>query len=220
MIPPQPPPARKRIPAMKLARTLSIAFPILVSAFSLHARDADEVSPLLVGSDVPKVTLADEAGVAQFLPALLKDKYSILVFYRGGWCPYCNTHLQELAEAEAKLVGLGYQIIAISPDAPEHLASAEKDSELSYALYSDSGLEAATAFGIDFTLGKATVLRYKTFGIDLAESSGGNNKNRLPVPSVFIVTPDNKIAFTYVNPDYKQRIPGDLLLAAAEALRD
>ena len=195
-------------------------FALFGAACALQARNADQVSPILVGSDLPNVTVADEAGVGHSLPSLLEDKYSILVFYRGGWCPYCNTHLQELAKAEPKLLELGYQIIAISPDAPEYLASAEKDAALNYALYSDSGLEAASAFGIDFTLGKATVLKYKTFGIDLAKNSGGKNKNRLPVPSVFIVTPDNKIAFTYVNPNYKQRIPGDLLLAAAEALRN
>jgi len=205
---------------MKRARILSLALALFGLAGALQARDANEVSPLLVGSDVPKVTLADETGGEQFLPDLLKGKYSILVFYRGGWCPYCNTHLQELAEAEAKLVELGYQVIAISPDSPERLASAEKDGDLRYALYSDSGLEAATAFGIDFTLGTGTLLKYKAFGINLKKSSGGKNKDRLPVPSVFIVTPDNKIAFTYVNPDYKQRVPGDLLLAAAKALRD
>jgi peroxiredoxin len=35
--------------------------------------------------------------------------------------PFCNAHLAALAEAEKKLLELGYQIIAISPDAPASL---------------------------------------------------------------------------------------------------
>lgn len=199
-------------------RTLIVLF--LATALSQFAtsRTAEEVKPLLIGNSVPKVDVADEAGKTQFLPVLTKGKHSIIVFYRGGWCPYCNTHLQELAAAEKDLIELGYQIIALSPDSPQMLSTVEKDGDLGYSLYSDSGLDAAAAFGIDFTLSKETLQKYKEYGIDLAENSGGKNKDRLPVPSVFIVTPDNRIALTYVNPEIRDRIPGDLLKAAARAI--
>ncbi|EDY84798.1 antioxidant, AhpC/TSA family [Verrucomicrobiia bacterium DG1235] len=202
---------------MKLAIAFIASFFTFASA---HARTADEVSPLLIGQSVPKVDVSDESGTKQFLPSLLKGKHSVIVFYRGGWCPYCNTHLQELAEAESAFLELGYQIIAISPDSPEMLSSIEKDGELNYKLYSDSGLTATEAFGIDFNLSKATLLKYRGFGINLEKNSGGKNKDRLPVPAVFIVTPNNKIAFSYVNPDYKARVPGNLLLAAAKAIKE
>lgn len=201
---------------MKL-RTVFSALACLSFAFATQARKADEVTPLLIGSSVPKVDIYDESGAKQSLPSLTKGQNTVIVFYRGGWCPYCNTQMQELAAVEDKLLDLGYQIIAISPDSPENLVGIEKDGELNYSLYSDSDLAAAEAFGIDFTLGKATLLKYHGYGIDLEKQSGGKNKNRLPVPSVFLVTPDKKIAFSYVNPDYSVRIPGDLLLAAAKA---
>lgn len=197
---------------------LALALTTIV-AVSLHARKAEEVTPLLIGSPTPKITLVDEKGVEQYLPALLKGKRSILVFYRGGWCPYCSTQMQELAQAESELLELGYQIIGISPDSPEMLGSVEKEGELPYTLLSDSSVEAAKAFGIDFQLAKTTLVKYEGYGIDLGAASGGKNKDLLPVPSVFIVSPDNKIAFSYVNPDYRVRIPGDLLLAAAKAAK-
>lgn len=204
---------------MKSRILLSVLTILCLSHFA-SARKAEEVDPLLIGSAVPRVDITDESGTSQFLPSLTKDKYTLLVFYRGGWCPYCSTHMRELAAAEPELLELGYQIIGLSPDSPENLASVEKDEELSYALYSDSDLKAAEAFGIDFTLGKATLLKYKGYGINLEKQSGGENKNRLPVPSVFIITPDNKIAFSYVNPDYTKRVPGDLLLASAKAISE
>ncbi|MDQ8179483.1 peroxiredoxin-like family protein [Pelagicoccus sp. SDUM812005] len=201
-------------------RKLAFLLCCIASLPFAQARNADEVTPLLIGQKTPKVDVVDETGTKQFLPSLLKDKYSIVVFYRGGWCPYCSTHLQELAEAESQFLELGYQIIGISPDSPEMLASIEKDGDLPYSLYSDSGFAAIEGFGIDFSLNKPTLLKYKGYGIDLAKNSGGLNKDRLPAPAVFIVTPDNEIAFSYVNPNYKDRIPGDLLLAAAKAIKE
>ncbi|MDQ8184525.1 peroxiredoxin-like family protein [Pelagicoccus sp. SDUM812002] len=202
-----------------MKKLAALIFCVFAAQFAL-SRSAEEVTPLLIGQKTPKVDVVDETGTKQFLPALLKGKHSILVFYRGGWCPYCNTHMQELAEVESQFLELGYQIVGISPDSPELLASIEKDGELPYTLYSDSGVSAIEGFGIDFTLNKATLLKYKGFGIDLGKNSGGLNKDRLPAPAVFIVTPDNQIAFSYVNPNYKDRIPGDLLLAAAKAIKN
>jgi peroxiredoxin len=43
---------------------------------------------------------------------------AILVFYRGGWCPYCNLQLSELRLVESEAKALGYRMIAISPDRP------------------------------------------------------------------------------------------------------
>lgn len=39
-------------------------------------------------------------------------------------------------------------------------------------------------------------------------------RGKLPVPSVFLVTPELGISFQYVDPNYKYRISSDLLLAA------
>ncbi len=54
------------------------------------------------------------------------------------------------------------------------------------------------------------------YHIDIEDASG--EKHRwLPVPSVFLLDTDGKVLFHYVNPDYKVRIDGDVLLAAARA---
>ncbi|MDQ8202110.1 peroxiredoxin-like family protein [Pelagicoccus sp. SDUM812003] len=193
-------------------------FALLLAVAPLQARKATEVAPLLIGMKTPKVNVVDESGATQYLPSLLKEKRTALIFYRGGWCPYCSKHLQELAQIEQELIDLGYQIVAISPDSPEMLNTVEKDADLPYQLFSDSSFEAAEAFGIDFTLDKATLLKYKAYGIDLEKNSGGKNKNRLPVPAVFLIGPKNTVEFSYVNPDYSERISGDLILAVAKTL--
>ncbi len=48
--------------------------------------------------------------------------------------------------------------------------------------------------------------------------ASGQTHHQLPVPSVFIVGKDGKIGFSYVNPDYRVRLEGDVMLAAAKAV--
>ncbi len=200
---------------MTTLRQLVLTSLLAFSAVALEARSPQEIRPLLIGAAVPDVTVRAADGATVRLRDLTKEKRTALIFYRGGWCPYCSKQLQAIGAAEAKLVELGYQIIALSPDSPEKLSSAEKDGELDYALLSDSDLSAAEAFGIDFTLDPATLSKYSEYGIDLSVASGGANKDRLPVPAVFLVTPSNEISFVHVDPDYRFRISERLLLAAA-----
>ncbi len=141
---------------------------------------------------------------------------AVVIFYRGGWCPYCNLELGRLQEAEPELRELGYQILAISPDRPAKLAESAETEDLNYTLLSDATMTAAKAFGIAFRVDDATVERYKGFGIDLAASSGQAHQ-LLPVPAVFLIGADGKIGFAYANPDYRVRMDPSLLLCAAKA---
>ena len=115
-----------------------------------------------------------------------------------------------------KLQDLGYQLIAISPDRPERLRASVQKNELRYALYSDSKMAAARAFGIAYRLDEATLKALAGFGIDVQDASGEDHK-MLPVPSVFVIDKDGKIAFGYANPDYKKRLSPEVLLAVAKA---
>lgn len=105
-------------------------------------------------------------------------------------------------------------MIAISPDRPEALARSLEAKGLEYQLYSDSGLEAARAFGIAFRVDDATLARYQRHGIDL-EAASGRNHHQLPVPSVFLVDAGGKIRWVYSNPDYQVRPDNAALLEAA-----
>lgn len=108
-------------------------------------------------------------------------------------------------------------MIALSPDLPKNLQQSRKAEGLGYTLYSDSAMNAARAFGIAFQLSKATVLQYRTFGIDL-EAAAGRDHYQLPVPSVFLVEPGGQVGWVYSNPDYKVRPENDALLDAAKRL--
>ncbi|MCJ8209135.1 AhpC/TSA family protein [Mucilaginibacter sp. RS28] len=171
-----------------------------------------DISPLLIGESVPQLTLPDANGNAVNLNQKITEKPTILIFYRGGWCPFCNKQLAGIQSIESDLRKMGYQILAISTDSPENLSKSRDKHQLTYTLLSDSELSAAKQFGIAFVAPKA-------YDQILTEGSNGKNAaHLLPVPSVFILDRQGIIQFEYINPDFKQRISPDLLTAVATTL--
>ena len=60
----------------------------------------------------------------------------------------------------------------------------------------------------------AYIARHDKRGTDL-EGSSMRQFGVLPVPSVYVIDASGEIAFDFVEPDYKVRLPADELLAAA-----
>ena len=191
----------------KLILSIALTAAVTVSA---------EIKPLMVGTSIPAVPLKTADGQPFDLTAAAKDQPLVVIFYRGGWCPYCNLHLAELQKIDPQLRELGYRIIAISPDKPSELVKSMEKGHLSYTLLSDSSVKAAAAFGLVFTVGDGTLKKYETDGIDL-EAASGESHHMLPVPAVFIVGTDGVIDFVHANADYKVRLDSAVLLAAAKA---
>lgn len=174
----------------------------------------EDISPLLAGEQIPVLQLPKSSGEMFDLNKSVSETPTILIFYRGGWCPYCSKQLAGLQEIEKDLKKLGYQIIAISTDSPGNLGKTMDKEKLSYTLLSDADLNAAKHFGIAFKSPK----NYDKF---LPETSGGKNIDKLlPVPSVFILNKKGNILFEYINPNMTQRLSAPLLKAAAAALRE
>ena len=200
-----------------MTRILLFACLMLTAALAQSAGiapSAETVTPVLVGARVPDVAVRALDGETTSLADVVSGKPTVLVFYRGGWCPFCNLQLSQLNGIDKELVALGYQVVAISPDAPEKIKETLDKEKLGYSIYSDSGLAAIKAFGIGFRVPDETVEKYRGYGISLAQAPGEAD-SVLPVPSVFVIDAAGVIQFVYVNPDYRIRMSSELLLTAA-----
>ncbi|WP_276380903.1 peroxiredoxin-like family protein [Flavobacterium sp. H4147] len=175
-------------------------------------KSANDIAPLLIGEKIPNVILKTSENKDADISELLKKKNTVLVFYRGGWCPYCNMHLQALAEAEKQIIDLGYQIIAVSPDSPENLKVTKEKDKVKYTLISDAGGTLINAVGISYQAPE----NYKEI---IRKHSNGINNSLLPVPSVFVVNTEGDILFEYISPNIKQRISTELLIAVLKNLK-
>lgn len=213
---------------MKLLITLLAALSFsMTSSAEGYFDQAEQVTPLLPGMSIPAFTAQTPEGKSvKFDPANL-DKPFILTFYRGGWCPYCNSHLGEMRTLEKELLEMGFDMFFISPDQPSFLLESLKDQDLKaelkaeggHQLLSDASMEISKAFKIAFKVDDQTVEKYKKWGLDL-EKASGHDHHLLPAPAVFVVGKDGVIQFQYVNPDYKIRLaPGILQSVAIDYLK-
>lgn len=196
--------------------TIRILFILTLMAASIStsaqvADRAEDISPLLIGEAIPNVAVKSTDGSEESILDILSQKPTVILIYRGGWCPYCNSHLSEIRTAEEEIINLGYQIIAISPDSPENLSATSEKDKLNYALYSDGDGTFAKAMGVAFKAPERNMEK-------LSRYSEGANTGFLPVPSIFITDPDGLILFEYINPSYKTRMSASLLIAVLQNL--
>jgi len=207
---------------MKFSK-IGLTLCVLMLTLQTHALDrtqiadtAENVTPLLIGQTAPSSTLQTVNGDPVSLKALTMQKPTVLIFYRGGWCPYCNRQLAGLKDIEGQLEQLGYQILAISPETPAQLQQQKLQTKFSVKLLADPDLETISGFGIGFYVPEAQRTKYKSkWDIDLT-SDKTSGTAVLPAPAVFILDTKGKVLFSYVNPDIKTRISPELLYQAAK----
>lgn len=201
---------------------LALIFAALVAPSVLHAdvtvaETAEQAAPLAVGERAPGALVKTAAGEVFDLGKAIAGKPTLLLFYRGGWCPYCNTQLIELQSYEERFVALGFQILALSTDAPGLLGATMEKTHASFTLLSDREMKAAAAYKLAWRVPAETATRYANRGIQLAPIPGSNGEHWLPVPAVFVIGPDGLIKYAVADPNFKTRVPAAKIFEAAQA---
>ncbi|WP_436055288.1 peroxiredoxin [Pseudarthrobacter oxydans] len=94
----------------------------------------------------PDFTLPDAAGQPVTL-ASYRGRNVIVYFYPKAATPGCTTEACDFRDSLASLQGKGYDVVGISPDAPEALAGFTGDFGLTFPLLSDPDHAVAMAYG-------------------------------------------------------------------------
>ena len=178
-----------------------------------------EARALQVGTRAPDVTLPDAMNRPVRLSDLWRRGPLVLIFYRGGWCPYCNLELRAWSEHLASLRHMGAQLVAVSPQTPDNSLSTVQKNELAYPVLSDSELRASEAFGVGFQLPPQLIELYGRVGNDLPVLNG-NGRWVLPVPATYVIDRDGRLVFAHVEADYRERAEPALVLNAVALARD
>ena len=184
-------------------------------AFTETAEDAvgtrEDGLGLAVGVVPPSFEIRDFRG-EPFSSAKLSDADTLVVFYRGGWCPYCNFQIRELSQSHEKFEALGVSLVAISVDRADAAAATQRAYDVPFPVLSDPDLNAHEAFNVVLQLGSVGVAGLAAYGHDI-EKWSGKDHHKMAVPAVFLVR-DGKVAWAHVARDYKTRPSTEQLLAA------
>jgi peroxiredoxin len=182
---------------------------------SLKETGIEQLVPV-VGDRFPRFTLPNAMSGAISSEGLLEEGPLVVVFYRGGWCPYCNLELRAYQDVLEKIAELGASLVAISPQLPEESLTTAQKLGLKFETLSDTGNSLAGHLRLAYSLPEAVKDRYRTFGNDL-ERINGDLSWTLPMPATFVVGTDGLIKSVFARADYGLRQePEEVLEILAE----
>ncbi|WP_040340278.1 peroxiredoxin family protein [Fictibacillus macauensis] len=136
------------------------------------------MTQLQLGDQAPNFTAQTSDNKPFHLHDHLKDdnRFHLLVFFRGEWCPVCNEQLQDLQENLHVFKELNTHVMAISTDQPENLQKLKENHHISFPVLHDEKEEALKAFGV------------YTHEDTLYEDHGHHGE-----PGVFLIDPEKRI---------------------------
>jgi len=212
-----------------LATTLILSLVVSNSVQFGHAdvplaATAAEIQPLVAGDNAPFFVVETvDNRLFSFDPRKLA-KPVVLITFRGGWCPYCNLQLSELRTAIPRIDEMGVDVLFLSGDRAERLyASLSRETKedidnLDYTILSDADAQAALALGIAFKASDRTLAKRRAAAGDEFRGSSMARHGVLPVPAVFAIDVNGTITFAHTDPDYRMRLSGEKLIAAAREI--
>jgi peroxiredoxin len=171
-----------------------------------------------VGDRLDPFTLDDATGEPVSLEQLVESGPAVIVFYRGGWCPYCNLALRTYQhDLLPQLDRFGARLVAISPQSPDESLSTAEKADLSFTVLSDPGSRLAGQIGIAFQQADEVLAAQRQLGLDLAQVNA-EGSTRLPRPTVLVVDRDRVVRFVDVQPDYTARTEVAEIVAGLTAM--
>jgi peroxiredoxin len=133
-----------------------------------------------VGQSMPDFTLPDGEGHSVSLSQYQGKQPVLLLFYRGDWCPYCISQLEDFQSLLPVLDDYNIQLLAISPDNEATTKNTSRRFGQSYIFLSDIDRNVADELGI-------------------------RSDENLPHPSLFIVATDGSLLWYFVHTNHKAR---------------
>ncbi|SDF40606.1 peroxiredoxin-like family protein [Cellulophaga baltica] len=165
---------------------------------------------LQVGETAINFTLPNALGKKITLYDELENGPVILMWYRGGWCPYCNMQLHYMQEMLPEFKKLGASLLAITPETPDNSISTKEKNDLEFEVLSDLDNKVGYEYKVVFKLTEDVKEIYEN-GFELSKFNG-NDKGELPLAATYIIGQNKVIQYAFLDADYRNRAePQDLL---------
>jgi peroxiredoxin len=170
------------------------------------------------GVTVLDIDLLDAHGAPTTLYRATAGGTSVLVFYRGAWCPYCNIALNTYqSQLLPRLTERGVGLVAISPQKPDGSLSMQEKHNLSFAVLSDPSNTLARRLGILSHPSEGVRAAQMQLGLDLT-TVNADGTIQLPMPTTLILDAMHLLRWIDVHPDYSTRTEPQQVIDALDDL--
>lgn len=162
------------------------------------------VEPVRNGEEAPDFTLEDLQGNPVTLSAARSKTATVVVFYRGYWCPFCARQLAELRTLTKTNEQI--RLLAVSVDDHETTKkfidkiSSDGNGSVNFTMLSDPDHKVIDSYG----------LHDPTYD--------GTKFDGIPHPAVYVIDKAGLVAWSKVESDYKVRPSNADIRTALESL--
>ncbi|TBL74592.1 peroxiredoxin-like family protein [Paenibacillus thalictri] len=170
------------------------------------------------GDKAPDFTLPNPLGEQVTLYDELAKGPVVFIFYRGGWCPFCNVQLRAYQQCLPEIRKQGAQLLAVSPQSPDNSLSQKEKEKLIFQVLSDTNGLVAESYNLLFELPDYLQHTLKhTLGLDLGVY---NRTDRwvLPVPAALIIDQAGFVRFAEADPDFMKRTEPQTIIGELKKL--
>ena len=144
-----------------------------------------------VGRLARPFTLPDSHGRTVDLGKVIGTRPVVLIFYRGVWCPFCRSQMDDLSRHQADFQKAGAAVFAISNEGAPQLKEMRDRANLGFVTFlSDKDGAAARLY------------------------AGLYPNSTVHQPGSFVIDRRGRIVYAYVNQDFKSRAATTSLLQA------
>lgn len=193
-------------PLLPLLYALVIGFDGCIAYVYWYSRfPGRDRNTLAVGNPLPSFTLKSADG-SLIDSASLVGQVTLLLFYRGNWCPLCMAQIQEIAARYRELAERGVQVLLVSPQSQEHTQalSARFDAPMQFLVDEDNA--AARALGID-----------APDGLPMGMQAMGYDSDTV-LPTVLLIDREGRIAWNHLTDNYRVRPEPDTFIEVIDRL--
>ena len=196
---------------MKTAIITLFSFLVLQCAFGQEKPEG-----LFINSKAPDFKAKDQNGNEIVFKDLRKKGDVVVVFTRGGWCPYCNRFLRHLQDSLDLIKAKKAQLIVITPEFHEGIDSVVAKTGARFPIIYDSAMKITSGYNGGYRVEEKVVTRYKDSNpsIDLLKVNNQRKEAWLPITAVYIVNDEGSITYRYFEEDYKKRVSVKEILQA------
>lgn len=110
--------------------------------------EQSEAREVEVGQPAPDFFARDLNDKPVSLKALIGGRKALLIFYRGGWCPFCNKQLAAISQDYPEFKELGATIVVVSSEEIVKGKELLQKLGLPFALLSDTQFEGIDRYGV------------------------------------------------------------------------
>jgi len=147
---------------------------------------------LAIGKTLPDFTLYDYQHNPISTQQLV-ERFSIFIFYRGNWCPFCVAQIKEIVQHYKQLNEMGVKVILVSPQSETKTKKLAEKFDVPFLFLIDKNTAAAKVLGIKHS-----------FGLPMGLQAAGYHSHTI-FPTVIVVDANGKIIYTGENNNYRIR---------------